>query len=323
MLSLNAAALAHLAQESRRLTVCGVLTKEDGTNVRCTIFDDDVKVVGGDLAGLYLSTSSITASDIKSSSDLSSDNLEARGALSDAGAGFAFTGFNVADLVAGQYHSAPFEIFICQWDAPSDWQKVVHRGYLGQIVRTAEGAFTAEWRGIMQILQQNIGRVYGELCDVVSFGDTRCKLDINHFTYTATVTAVTSRRGFTVGTITPFSLPALTPAVNYFNLGHVLFTSGLNVNYRKQIKLDSAGSPLALGTFQLWESTPFDIQVGDTVHLIAGCDRRYETCKAYGNTVNFRGHGRWIPGMPKIIRAPGANPPVATPPGARGLLTIG
>jgi uncharacterized phage protein (TIGR02218 family) len=297
MLILNPDAIAHFAQECTRLTVCGIVTKKNGQTIRCTQFDDDIEIEGGDFEGIYMSTAAITASAIKSSSDLSADNLEVTGALADAG--FQITGFNVDDIVAGQFRNAPFEIFICQWDNPSAWQKVIHRGYLGQITRTAEGAFTAEWRGLLQVLAQNVGRTYGETCDVVRYCDSRCKLDPDDWTFNATVTAVVNRRSFTLD-ITGLPLGA---GHGLFDTGDVTLTNGENIDYTKQVKRDSVDG--IFGKIELWESFPKNILVGATATIFAGCDRRFETCQQRDNVVNFRGHGRWMPGTAKIIRAPG------------------
>lgn len=296
MLIANEKALKHWSQESTRITVCGYVQKANGQYIRCTQFDEDIEIEDGDLAGVYRSTAAISASDIKSSTDMSADNLEVSGAL--ASKDFGITGFDVEDIVAGQFRNSPFEIFICQWDEPNAWQRVMHRGYLGQITRTDEGAFSAEWRGLLQVLSQNVGRVYGDTCDA-RFCDARCKLDRADFTYTGTVSAVTSRRQFTV---TVDGLPMPAPAVGFFRNGEFQFTSGKNVGYLKQIKRDGTGG--TLGQLELWESMPFDIHVGDPVSMLAGCDKLFETCQFYGNPENFRGYGHWIPGIPKIIRAP-------------------
>lgn len=295
MLTLPSAALVHLRQETRRLTVAGVIYKNDGTTVRCSQHDEDLLIVGGDYEGIYYSTVGVTASEIKAGSDLSTDNMEISGNLDD---GIAFTGFNVADIEAGLFNKAPFETFLCQWDDPSSWQKTLRRGYLGEIARTDEGSFTCEWRGILQDLQQNIGRTYSETCDVKRFGDSRCGFNVNSVTYAATIAAVTSRRRFD---LTVTGLPGGL-ASGYFDLGEVEGTSGPNAGYLKQIKRGAVSG--TLGQVELWESLPADPQIGDTVTIRAGCDRRFESCQFFANTDNFRGHGRWIPGIPKIIRAP-------------------
>jgi uncharacterized phage protein (TIGR02218 family) len=293
LLLLPGAATLHLARENRRLTIAGYVEKADGTVIRCTQHDIDLEISGGDFAGIYFSSASITASDIKSNSDLSVDNMEVSGAISD---GFAITGFSVADIEAGQFDNAPFETFLCQWDDPSAWQKPLRRGYLGEISRTAEGSFQCEWRGIIQALHQVQGRTYGERCDVKRFGDTRCKFDVAAITQTATVTSVTSRRRFDV------SISGGPHVAGTFELGEVIFTSGLNTGYLKQIKRDAVAGNV--GELELWDSLPLTVTVGDELTIRPGCDRLFATCQAYENYKNFRGHGRWIPGIPNIIRAP-------------------
>jgi uncharacterized phage protein (TIGR02218 family) len=290
----NPKALAHWQQESTRITVAGYVQKANGDIIRCTQFDDDLTILTGALAGTYLSTASITASDIKSSSDMSADNLEVTGAM--ASSDFGIVGFDVQDIVAGQFRNAPFEIFLCQWDEPSAWQRIIHRGYLGQITRSAEGSFTAEWRGLLQVLSQNVGRVYSDTCDVKRFCDARCKLNIADFTFPGEVSSVASRKMFTVALGSPDH------PIGTFQAGELQFTQGRNVGYLKQIKRDATGG--TVGQIELWEAMPFDIEVGDSCTLAAGCDRRFETCQKYGNQINFRGDGHWIPGIPKIIRAP-------------------
>jgi uncharacterized phage protein (TIGR02218 family) len=292
-------ALEHLRSEVRRVTVCGVIYKKDGTVSRCTQHDEDIEITTGTFAGVYAATAAVGASDIKSNSDMSVDNLEIQGVLSD---GLAFTGFSVADIEAGLFRNAPFETFICQWDNPSLWQKRIKRGYLGEIERTAENSFKCEWRGLTQPLQQTIGRTYGERCDVVRFADSRCKLNRDEYTAGFTITAVTSRKRFN-GTFSLGSPGAITPATGLFDLGEVTFVSGANNGYLMQVKRDSVNG--VVGQIETWEEFPFDIQNGDVAMITAGCDRRWESCVAYGNTKNFRGHGRWCPGIQKIIRAPG------------------
>lgn len=292
MLTLPAAAQIHLGRTVTKLAVAGVIFKRDGTTVRCTQHDEDIEIEDGDNAGIYRSVSAITSSDVKSSSDLSVDNMEVEGIISDD---FIVTGFNVADIEAGLFKGAPFQTFLCQYDAPNDWQKLIRRGYLGDISRTAEGRFTCEWRGIVQKMQQMCGRTYGELCDVDRFGDARCKIDATAKTISGVVTSVTSRRRFdsTVGA---------PPSYAQYDLGDLTFTSGANSGYMRQVK--QAAAVDTLGQFELWDSFPYAIQVGDEFTVRPDCDRRYESCALYNNYKNFRGHGRWIPGIANIIRAP-------------------
>lgn len=295
MLALPTVAQLHLARESRRLTIGGVIEKNDGTFVRCTQHDEDLEIDTGDLAGLYLAAAAVSGSDVQTSSDMSVDNMEISGYLTDQ---LSFTGFSKADIKAGLFANAPFQTFLCQWDAPDLWQLVFRRGYLGEIKDTAEGAFQVEWRGLFQPLQQLVGRTVSERCDVKRFGDARCKKNVDALTVDGTVTTVTSNRLFTVTPDTP------SPGTSdYFSLGEVAWLTGENAGYdRQQIKRDTQALPVEV--IELWESMPNAVQIGDRVRLRPGCNRTFEACKFWANVVNFRGHGLWIPGIPNIIRAP-------------------
>lgn len=292
MLSLPVAAQLHLARESRRLTVCGVVYKNDGTTVRTTQFDDDIEITSEDLAGVYFSTTPISSSDVKSGSDFSVDNLEITGKI-DA---ISFGGFTVQDIEAGLFNQAPFEMFLCQWDEPDAWQKTIKRGYLGEISRTAEGQFSAEWRGLLQLAQQIVGRTYSELCDVKRFGDARCGLNVEALSTDTVIASAASRRRFSITGL-------VAPSIGYYDLGEVEFFTGLNAGFIGQIKRGSVGG--VLGEIELWETMPYTVTAGDTLRIRPGCDRRFSTCQAFGNYKRFAGDGFWIPGIPQIIRAPG------------------
>lgn len=296
MLTLPTAAQIHLARENRRLTVCGLIEKNDGTTILCTQHDEDIEIEDGDLAGVYWSNIAVSASDVKGGSDLSVDNLEISSHFND---GLNFGGFTADDIEAGLLANAPFQTFMCQWDAPNSWQKIIRRGFLGEIKRTAEGQFQAEWRGILQPLQQVMGRTFGERCDVKRFGDARCKLDVDALELDGTVADVTSDFMFEVELDTP--APALE---DYFSLGEATWLTGYNAGYtRQQIKRDIA---ITGGhVIQLWETMPNEIAIGDRVRLRPGCDRIFATCRdRWNNSVNHRGPGLLIPGVPNIIRAP-------------------
>ena len=119
-----------------------------------------------------------------------------------------------------------------------------------------------------------------------------------------TVATVTDRRTFTA---TLGNSPQSTP--QYFEGGMLEFTSGANAGYAKEVKLDSTGSPLVLGTFVLWEPMPLDIQVGDTFEIRPGCNKSKDTCKTkFNNVVNFRGYGVFVPGMNEVLRGPDRPP---------------
>ena len=55
---------------------------------------------------------------------------------------------------------------------------------------------------------------------------------------------------------------------------------------------------------ELWQSLKADVARGTRVKLVAGCDRRLETCrKKFDNVLNYRGFPD-LPGMDWITVAP-------------------
>jgi len=55
---------------------------------------------------------------------------------------------------------------------------------------------------------------------------------------------------------------------------------------------------------ELWEPVRAEVGPGDRVRIVAGCDKRLETCRAkFGNVVNFRGFP-FVPGEDWLVAIP-------------------
>lgn len=291
--------LAHIEGECQTLALCWLIEKRNGQTVRGTGLDVDIDLVSTEgtddlLTGTYYAAAGIRGSDTRVKSDLSVDNMQVEGSVDDG----LDIDISVADIESGVLANAAVTLFLVNYQDPDTYQDIRQRGYLGEISRTAEGVYRTEIRGLTQRLQQAIGATYGERCDVKRFGDARCSLNVEALAITGEITAVTSRRRFD----TALDLGVLTPAAGYFETGEISFTTGANAGFLKQVKFDSVGA--VMGHFNLWDQLPNDPQVGDAFTVKPGCDRTYARCTFWENTLNFRGHGLWIPGLPKIIRAP-------------------
>jgi len=289
--------LAHIQQPVTTLALCWRIEKTNGELVLGTTHDKDIHIndSGNPLAGIYRARAGIAGSDVRSSSDMSVDNMEVRGAIAPD----LFIDITVADIVSGVLDSAPVQTFQVNWQDPEDYQDIKRQGYLGDIQRNSDRQYTVEVRGLTQVLQQTIGRTCGDRCDVAEFGDERCKLDLGPITVTGEVTSVTSRRRFN----TNLDIDSSTPGSPYFRLGKLTWLTGDNSNFNGQVKLDNVGG--VLGNLDMWDNFYEMPSVGDTFTLTPGCDRRMETCRdVYDNLVNMRAPGLFVPGMDSIIRAP-------------------
>lgn len=288
MLTLPAALQAHIEQEVTTLAVCWRVQRTDGVLILGTEHDRNIDLLDtSDLQGTYVANAGITGSTVKSTADMSVDNMEVDGAINNGD--LALVDLSAADIEAGLFDDASVVLFLVNWEAPDDGQIILRTGTIGEIRRTSDGQYTTELRGLAQRLSQNIVRTYGSGCDA-ELGDARCGINIAAFSAAGTVTAVTSTRQFAASlSVSP------APDIGDFNGGLVEWLTGDNAGFSMEVKQDTYGSPAEI---LLYLPMPYDIQVGDTFSMSPGCDKSVAMCKGrFNNLVNFRGHGAWVPGV--------------------------
>jgi uncharacterized phage protein (TIGR02218 family) len=298
MKSIPAALAAHLRGETSTLAVCWLVEKSNGTVIRGTEHDRDIVVTAAgsppiNLSGRYYARANITGSDTRLSADLSADNMEVDGATDGD------VDVTVAEMEAGVMDNAPVTIFLLNWRDPSAGQVILLRGRLGALSRDSDGRYRVEVRGLGQLLAQNVGQTYADRCNVVRFGDARCKFNTASITGDGVVSTVASRKAFAVafGSPTP-AFPATLPAG-----GEVHFTSGENSGFAREVKTATYVADVL--SVELYEELPAELEVGDSVSFTPGCDRRYETCRdLYDNLANFRGYGVFVPGALRLMAGP-------------------
>lgn len=300
MKTLTPAFAAHIGERLTKLAVCWRIEKHNGELVLGTQHDRDITVSVSqhaivDLTGTYLAQAAITGSDVRSASDMSVDNMEVEGATDRSGDEVVID-LTVYDIEAGTLDFAPVTVFLCNWDDPDSGQAILRRGRLGALARDSDGRYRTEVRGLAQSLSQNIGWIYQETCNVVRFGDARCGYDVDSIRIEAPVTTVTSRKEFAIAE------PGTAPPAGYPLGGEVLFLSGDNAGFVREVKSTTVAGGSLL--FELYEEMPADVVVGNQLQLTPGCDRRWSTCRSYGNLANFRGYGLYIPGTLAMMRGP-------------------
>jgi len=276
MKTLDSGFAAHIAQGVTTLCWCWKLTREDGTVQGFT--DHDQNVTFGGVT--HVAATGFTASEVQSSLGMNVDNLEVQGALSSSD-------LNEADLAAGRYDGAAIEIWRVNWSNPS-LGVLMRKGTLGQVKRGKTG-FAVDVQGLMQQLNQPIGRAYNYSCDA-DVGDSRCKIDLTNPAYNGTgaVTAVTDNRRFMVSGLGSF-------ANQFFTSGKLTWTAGANAGGAMEIKRHA----ISAGTvsIELWQAMSEAVAVGDAFKITVGCDRTFTTCKTkFANAANFRG----FPYMPGV-----------------------
>lgn len=268
-----------IASETTTLATCWKLTLKDATTLGFTDFGKDITYD----TVLYKADSGFTPTAISSKAGLGVDNLDVEGMLqSDV--------ISEADLMAGKYDFAEIEIFLVNYKNLAEEPLILRKGWIGEIQIT-NGQFTAEIRGLTQKLSTNIGELFSPTCRV-NFCDSKCKLNSASWTFTGTITAVDDNRVFTDEN--------RTEDTGYFNYGIIEFTSGANDGLKMEIKNYTDD-----GEVELMLPMPYDVAVGDTYNITAGCDKRFSTCvDVFDNAVNFRGEPH-LSGIDKMMQTAG------------------
>ncbi len=310
MLFLNPLATADLRQSVLTTAICWRIQKNNGDLILGCEHDRDLKVTVTDpyvrltwptcdLTGRYEAQTGISGSNIKSSADLSADNLEVEGAIDRL---VGLPGVSTAEIEGGLLTHAPVIVFAVNWVDPDRWQIIRRRGHLGEWSWDSDGRYRSEVRGLAQLFSQSIGQTFTERCSVVRFGDVRCGFDLASAARIGTIASVANRKVFTAA-LSPDTDP---PIPAYFNGGELSFSSGENAGSMREAKRVTVAAGIA--SVELWDEAAGDVLIGDTFTMTPGCDRTKSTCKLHGRftTINggWRGYGLFMPGIDALTRGP-------------------
>ena len=286
---LSAAFQAHVATGTTTLCRAWAITRSDG--VRYGFTDHDVALAFDGM--VFKADTGLSASALAQSTGLSVDNTEALGALSDAAV-------SEVDIEAGRFDGAEVQAWLVNWqDVDVRWLQF--RGSIGEL-RRGGGAFHAELRGLTEALNRPIGRIYQKPCTAV-LGDAQCRFNTATPGYFADVTLAAGSDGLV------FEWPdtgAFEP--DWFRRGRLDVQSGAAAGLWGVIKDDDLSG--GMRRIELWQKLRVPLAAGDQVRVVAGCDKRTETCRLkFDNLVNFQGFPD-IPGEDWVMavpRADGAN----------------
>lgn len=282
-MTLNPGLQAHLLSGATTLCRCWRLARRDGRVFTFTDHDAPLSFDGMD----FRPGEGVTGSALSQTNGLAVDNAEALGVLTDGG-------ITEADIMAGLYDGAEVLAWAVNWETPSQRQ-LLFRGKLGEIVR-AGGSFRAELRGLAEALNQPQGRVFQTPCAAV-LGDLDCgvTLETAAFRWTGAVEGVGEARRLRLPTLSQF-------APRWFERGVCTVLDGASAGAVRTVKFDRAGG--SGRWIELDERLSAGIDAGDRVKVVAGCDKRAETCRAkFANMANFRGFPH-LPGEDWLMAYP-------------------
>lgn len=145
---------AHLAGALTSLCTCWKITRQDGVVLGFTDHDQKLTIDGV----TYVASSGFMRSAISNSGDTSVDNLEATGFLDD-------DTISEQDLMNHAYDYADVEVFSCNWLDLTQGIIRLRAGKFGESVRGSSGLFKVQLRGLLQLLEQTVGRTIVPECD--------------------------------------------------------------------------------------------------------------------------------------------------------------
>ena len=261
--------LEHAARGLTTLCRAWAIARADGQSFGFTDHDRDLSFEGI----TFRADTGLSAAALAQSTGLSVDNTEALGALSDASV-------REDEIEAGRFDAAQVRAWVVNW-ADVDVRWLQFRGSIGEIRRSG-GAFHAELRGLTEALNRPLGRIYQKPCTAV-LGDGQCRfaLDTPGYFYEGQPDRVIEGRVFEWDELPGFE-------AEWFQRGRLDVLDGGGAGLWGAIKLDRIED--GVRRVELWEPLRHEIESSATVRLIAGCDKRLETCRLkFNNLLNFQG----------------------------------
>ena len=252
---------------------CWKLVRTDGVVLGFTDHDEDITFDGV----TYRAATGFTPADAERALGLAAGQTELAGALSAAA-------ITEEDIAAGKYDGAEVEWWLVDWEDPAN-RVLMGAGQLGR-VRRGELHFEAELRTLAARLGEVRGRVFTHTCDA-ELGDARCKVNLNDPAWrgTGTVQKVQGADVWLSG--------LATFAPDFFTHGRFEVTTGAATGFTAPVLAHRLADGVTRVT--LAKAPPVALAAGDTVTLVAGCDKSFVTCRdKFANTINFRG----FPHMP-------------------------
>lgn len=263
MKAISEALRQHYAQETTTLATLTYCKRKDGRVFAFTdhpepiTFATQTDFIDPDVIEdvTYLPTSSYDAGAIQTSSSMGVDDVTLTGIQSPSGV-------TAQDIEAGLWDACKVQIMEVNYRDLTMGCNLLRFGELGEIGREGK-KFTTEFRGLMQYLQNTVGRVVLASCDA-DLGDTRCGVDLEPMRVSGTVADVVSQREFTAD--------AMSAGADYFTFGKLTWDApiagGDNAGLSMEVKSYTDG-----GGFVLQIDMPYPIQVGDTFMVTPGCNK--------------------------------------------------
>lgn len=208
-------------------------------------------------------------------------------------------GIPIADITAGLLDAAQVEIWEVPWQGDESPLPIL-KGYISKITQM-DISYQAEILTQSGLLaNQGIVENYTPNCRFM-LGDARCAKPLAAFTESSIVSELAAGSAQMQSRKRQFFDAARIEADGYWANGMLTWTGGDNTGYSSEV-----AASFDNGAIILWNVMPHEIQLGDAYTIIAGCDKKKETCiSKFSNIANFGGFPD-IPGNDVIFQTPDA-----------------
>ncbi|MXU66323.1 DUF2163 domain-containing protein [Oceanomicrobium pacificus] len=283
MRALPEAMAAQLAAGVSYLCHAWVLTRKDGQRFGFTDHDGDLVV--GDV--VCRAASGLLPGAVEWSGGLSVDTAAVSGVL-------RHDSLSGEEIALGLFDEAAVEQWLVDWRDP-ELRFQLFSGHLGEI-RQGPDRFDAELRGLSDALAAETGRRIGPACPL-ALGETACGVDLEDAAFRAFVTVVSVSAEVGLELEMAGSYPD-----GWFADGQLIWSGGGNAGSAARLRRDAQGGERR--RVELRGSPVRPVAAGDTGTLIAGCDKRAETCREkFNNYMSYRGFPH-VPGEDWLVTYP-------------------
>ena len=191
-----------------------------------------------------------------------------------------FAGVTRDAIASGIFDGARCYLFATNFLAPVEDYEPIVASIMGKTT-LEDDKYRVEEMALVDALNQSVGKTYSAACQKTFGGQeyAGCMIDLGPLTVTGTLSAVTSS--------SIVRDAGRSEAADYFGLGTLQFTSGLNAGLKPmEIKRHEAD-----GTLEVSEPFHYPPAIGDAYSLIPGCRKRLEDCRDKWEPILLTGKG--------------------------------
>lgn len=255
-------------------TFCWWLKRRDGVVMGFTEHDRDLIMDGV----CYHASGGMMSTALMCKENLSIDHMDIEGILQH-------DMISEVDIVSGKYAYAELRIYQVDFAHLPYVKKLIKRGWMGEIT-LKDHRFIATLEGLTNRLHQEIGEHYSASCRA-EFGDHHCKKDRAAYCYQGSIEHVYDTHSF-YDSQTAYD-------DDYFSHGVLTWLSGKHQGTCSEIH------SYRQGVFEIRYPLYYPMEKGDRYEVVAGCDKRKQTCALrFQNVINFRGEPH-IPGPKNML----------------------